>query len=236
MKAVILAAGRGKRMLHLTEDTPKPMLEVAGKTLLEHKITMMPDEIDEVVLVVGYHGEQVCSYFGDSFDGRAITYVHTDVLDGTGGALWKAREHLTERFLVMMGDDIYCREDMEALLQHDWAMGVAKLSWLERGGRVTLNEDGTLADIVEGTHQVANAMVNIGMFVLQPDIFSYDLVKLPDKDEYGLPQTILSAVRDGHRITLVESRFWMQMTSPEDIEKAEQFFSSDQVPQKINRN
>ncbi|MEX0924870.1 MAG: nucleotidyltransferase family protein [Candidatus Paceibacterota bacterium] len=233
MKAVILAAGRGKRMLHLTEDTPKPMLQVAGKTLLEHKIAMMPGEIDEVVLVVGYHGDQVRSHFGDSYDGRKITYVHTDVLDGTGGALWKAREHLTERFLVMMGDDIYCRQDMEALLGHGWSMGVTTLPYLERGGRVTLNDDGTLADIVEGVHQVKNGTVNIGMFVLQPDIFSYDLVKLPGKDEYGLPQTILSAAKDGHLIALVESQFWMQMTSPEDIERAEQYFSSDSF-EKIN--
>ncbi|MEX1026662.1 MAG: nucleotidyltransferase family protein [Candidatus Paceibacterota bacterium] len=235
MKAVILAAGRGKRMLHLTEDTPKPMLQVAGKTLLEHKIAMMPDEIDEIILVIEYQGDLIESYFGDSYNGRRITYVRQGNLAGTGASLWAAREHLTERFLVMMGDDIYCRRDMEELLRYDWAMGVATLPYLERGGRVVLTDDGTLADIIEGTHEVENGTVNIGMFVLQPDIFSYDLVQLPGKDEYGLPQTLLSAVKDGHQVTLVESQFWMQMTSPEDIEKAEQFFSSDNLSSKAYR-
>ena len=54
MKAIILAAGRGTRMGNLTEEIPKPMLLYKGKNLIEYKIDILPEEINEVLIVVGY--------------------------------------------------------------------------------------------------------------------------------------------------------------------------------------
>ena len=59
MKAVILAAGKGTRMGDLSLETPKPMLKVLGKTLLEHKLDSLPDVIDEVVITVGYLKDRI---------------------------------------------------------------------------------------------------------------------------------------------------------------------------------
>ncbi len=67
MKAVILAAGRGKRMMPLTTDTPKPLLKVAGKTLLDHTIGLLPTEVTEIVVVVNYLGEQIVEYIKKNY-------------------------------------------------------------------------------------------------------------------------------------------------------------------------
>ena len=58
MQAVILAAGEGKRMRPLTLERPKPLIEVAGRPILEHIIDALPREVDEIILVVGYKGGQ----------------------------------------------------------------------------------------------------------------------------------------------------------------------------------
>ena len=63
MQAVILAAGLGTRMGKLTKNTPKPMLKLDGKNLLEWKIERLPKEVDEVILVVGYKSEVIKKYF-----------------------------------------------------------------------------------------------------------------------------------------------------------------------------
>src|SRR3989344_7054333 len=114
MQAVILAAGRGVRMGEVSKVTPKPMLSVLGKNLIQHKIDILPKEIDEIVIVTRHLEEQIHGFFKDNYDGRKITYVTQEELNGTGGAVWQAKEKLGDRFLVMMGDDIYIKKDIEA--------------------------------------------------------------------------------------------------------------------------
>ena len=70
IQAVILAAGKGTRMLPLTVNAPKPMQEVLGKNLLELKIEALPDEVDEVIMVIGYLGNMIRDFFGDEYGGK----------------------------------------------------------------------------------------------------------------------------------------------------------------------
>jgi bifunctional UDP-N-acetylglucosamine pyrophosphorylase/glucosamine-1-phosphate N-acetyltransferase len=95
MQAVILAAGRGTRMGKLTEHSHKTMLQVAGKTLLEHKFDVLPDDVAEIILVVGYLGETIRARFGDSYYGRKLTYVaQENIVGGTMNALLQAQSIL----------------------------------------------------------------------------------------------------------------------------------------------
>ena len=101
MQAVILASGRGTRMGVLTEHTPKPMLRVSGRTLIDHKLDELPEVITEVIIVIGYHGDQIRAQYGDVYKGMRITYVEQPGLDGTGKATWFAQPHITDRFIVL---------------------------------------------------------------------------------------------------------------------------------------
>jgi len=205
----------------LTNGTPKPLLKVLGKTLLERKLDELPSKIDEIIIVVGYHGQQIIDSLGETYKDKKISYVWQKELKGTGDALWQAKDLLKGRFLVLMGDDIYCKEDIDACLKEDWAVLVKEVKFLEAGGRVVLNSLGGLKDIIEGAHHHEhNALVSTGLFVLGTEIFDYELVQIPGKEEYGLPQTLIQLVNK-YSIKVIKSKFWLPQTAPSDLEAAE---------------
>lgn len=106
MQAVILAGGLGTRLLPLTEVIPKPMVTVGGVPYLQHQLRLLADqEIRDIVLLTGYLGEQVESYFGDGSSlGLRIRYSREPSPLGTGGALRLAGELLHDSFLLIYGD------------------------------------------------------------------------------------------------------------------------------------
>jgi MurNAc alpha-1-phosphate uridylyltransferase len=107
MQMVILAGGLATRLRPLTSNIPKSLLKISGRPFLEYQLELLKDyEIREIVLCLGYKGEQIRKYFGDgkkfgvnisySFDGEKLL--------GTAGALKKAGKLLDEKFFLLYGD------------------------------------------------------------------------------------------------------------------------------------
>ena len=90
-------------MRPLTLEKPKPLIEVAGKSLLQHIWELLPAEIDEVILVVGYKGEMIRDFIGDTFLGKKVTYVTQERKLGTADAVRLCLPFLVkgERFLLL---------------------------------------------------------------------------------------------------------------------------------------
>ncbi len=219
MKLVILAAGKGTRMGDLTKDIPKPMLTVHGKNLIEHKLDVTPLEVvSEIVLVVGYLQEVIRNYFGTEYNGIPITYVE-DTIQGTGKAVWNAKEFLDEPFLVMMGDDIYHPDDVVTIMRTKGGILLDRVKRETKSGKVVI-ENHAIVDIVEGELLQPGEPINAALYHLSPEIFEFDLVKTQDKDEWGLPQTLIARAQDFPLIPVYATR-WIQITAPEDIENAE---------------
>ncbi len=117
MKAVILAAGKGIRMKPLTNETPKPLLKVNGKVLIDHVLEALPYEIKEIIIVVKYLGDQVKDHVGDENRWRTITYVEGSD-KGNSYSFLAAGEHLKdERFLLIYGDEIPNRTNINNCLR-----------------------------------------------------------------------------------------------------------------------
>lgn len=105
-QAVILAGGLGTRMRPMTEQVPKPMLNVKGKPFLQHQIQLLKSHgVGRVLLLVAYLGEQIEQHFGDgSALGTQIAYSYERSPMGTAGALKNAEDKLDREFLVLNGD------------------------------------------------------------------------------------------------------------------------------------
>lgn len=205
-------------MGELTNETPKPLLCIHEKSLLEHKIEQLPAIIDEVLIVVGYLKEKIIATLGNECAGKKITYVHMDELTGTASAFWLCKPFLTGDCLVLMGDDLYGKDDMLHAVSGGWFMGVQQSLEPFVGGNIISDEQGHLLDVVEGGGQ-AGAYVNTGMYVVGPALFSYDMVQLPG-GEFGLPQTIAKAAKH-IPVRVAEVKTWIRITSPEDLPQAE---------------
>lgn len=224
MQALILASGRGTRMGALTDTIPKPMLMVGGKTLIDHKLDVLPPEIDEVIFVIGYQGAYIRHHYGDSRVGRRIRYVEQGELNGTGGAVWLARPLLSGRFLVLMGDDIYAREDIEHCINtQGWSVLTERTETMAEGGSMVVDAAGIVLGIEEGNHRGKPGIMNTNMFVLDERVFEQPLIpKAAGSSEYGLPQTVVEASRNLHiPLFVVDATSWIQITVPEDIALAE---------------
>ena len=120
----ILAGGMGTRLGERARDTPKPLIEVAGEPFLIHQLRLLAaNGVREAVICVGHRGEMIESRIGTERFGIGIAYSHdAPGLDGTLGAIRRARPLLGERFLVLYGDT-YLRVDYAA----------ANRAWRESG-------------------------------------------------------------------------------------------------------
>ncbi len=106
MKAVILAGGEGTRLRPLTSNTPKPMMPLANKPMMEHIVNLLAlHGFDEIVVTVAFLANQIRDYFGDGSDfGVTMRYATEDSPLGTAGSVRNAADELDDTFLVISGD------------------------------------------------------------------------------------------------------------------------------------
>ena len=224
MQAVILAAGRGTRMGTITENIPKPMVPILGKPLLEWKLNALPEDIEEVVLTIGYLGEQITSYFGEVWQGRKMTYVYQEELNGSGGAMQLVKPYVTSAVLITMGDDLYHPEDLQDFLKtplDQGAIGGLLVEHAQPFGLIGTDTEGKLASVIERPHDYETGLVCTGAYFVPERFFEYPLVQITEK-EYGLPQTVVLMAKD-IPVKIITSRAWQPVGCPEDIPAAEAF-------------
>lgn len=218
---VIMAGGRGARLLHHTDSCPKPMLEVGGRPMLEHIISKAKTEgFKEVVLSVNYLGHVIEDYFGngDRF-GIPIRYLKEGSPLGTAGALSLFERIPSQPFLVTNGDvltDISYRDILEfhiknaaqatmAVRQHEWIhpFGVVEISDLEIVG---LQEK-----------PVMRSNINAGVYVLNPSVLKYI-----NKNEYCDMPTVFQALQSDCKkiIAYPIHEKWQDIGNPNDLRTA----------------
>ncbi len=220
MQAVILAAGEGKRMRPLTLEKPKPLIEVNGKPIIEHIIDALPEEIDEVIVVIGYKGHMIQERLGDEYGGRRILYVHQWMPAGTAHALSIARPLLKGRFLFMYGDDIHGAEALKETIKHPYSILAAPHAEPSKFGVIERHEDGTLKQLVEKPANPTSNLVSTGGIMLDERIFDYPAPR-HESGEYFLTDPVASLGND-HPIMVIEQPLWIPVGYPEDVGRAEE--------------
>ena len=188
MQGVILAAGSGLRMRPMSDDRPKPLIMVGGRPLIEYVASQFPNELSELIMVIGYRGEMIRDFCGRRFLGRPVRYVQQDERRGTYHALVQAKNLFEEgeRFFVLYGSTIHAREDFQACLYHPRAA--------------------LAGDKGEFT----------GLFLFDRHIFDFPADFMVAKREYVLPSAI-SKMQHAHPVVVLRPNFCYPVAVPEDV-------------------
>jgi UDP-N-acetylglucosamine diphosphorylase / glucose-1-phosphate thymidylyltransferase / UDP-N-acetylgalactosamine diphosphorylase / glucosamine-1-phosphate N-acetyltransferase / galactosamine-1-phosphate N-acetyltransferase len=220
MQCVILAAGKGTRLQPLTNNLPKPLVPVCGKPLLDHIVGALPSAVKEIIIVVGYRGDMIKEYCGDTFHGRPVTYIEQTEINGPAKALWLAKDMIRGRFLFMFADDIHGKDDLARAVSFSRSILATTSDTPERFGVIVRNPDGTISDMEEKPTAPSSNLVATGPMVLDTNIFNFP-PENPINNEYFMPEIIMR-YKENYPIAVVEENLWLAIGYPEDIHRAEQ--------------
>ena len=224
MKAVILAAGEGRRLSPLTNVRPKPMLPVANEPILARVIDAVAEAgIEEILLVVGYKSDRIQQYVGDGDDwGVDVEYVHQSKQLGTGDAVLEAEPYVDGDFLVLNGDRVIESGVLEAVIETREATGetviaVTRAEEPELYGVVELDGE-YVARIVEkpAPHEIDSDLINAGVYAFGPEIFPA-IRETSVHGELALTDVLSRQIESAPIRTVPERGHWFDVTRPWDL-------------------
>lgn len=138
MQAIIVAGGRGERLKPITDNIPKPMVEVAGKPILEHTINLLKNNgVTDLILALCYLPEVIVNYFGDGNKfGVNIRYTYEDPNNplGTAGAIRESKKYTKGDFIVTYADILRKLDVTEMVDQHIQNKPTATINVYKRYG------------------------------------------------------------------------------------------------------
>ena len=206
MKAVILAAGKGTRMRPLTEDTPKPLLNVAGKPIIQHNIDLLREHVDEVIIVGSYKTDLLQSELEN------VTIVEQEKPLGTADAALSAKEHIDGETVILNGDDIYS-ESVLPLLEEESGLAGYEVDNPENYGVFDI-ENRKVKDIEEKPENPSSSMANTGFYVVKEEFFELlEQVDKSDRGEYEITDALKEYIQN-FEAEFVEDEDWMPCSYP----------------------
>lgn len=218
LKAVILAAGEGKRLRPFTVSRPKVMIPVAGKPILEYVVeALLENGITDIVMVVGYHKEKIMSYFEDGKRyGAKISYAVQEKQLGTGHALLCSREYLDEDFLVVAGDNLIDSKTISDLLMgQPPAMLVTRSETPSKYGVIQVRK-GQILSIVEKPEEEMGNIINTGIYWFTED-FLEKFANLRAQGDLGITDMLQQLLPDIELKAIPTDGRWIDAVYPWDL-------------------
>lgn len=152
MKAIILAAGQAKRLQSLTVNTPKCLLPIRGKPLIDYQMAaLIRNGINEIVLVVGFRKEKIISHLTQTYPDLTFRFIENELYEKTGPAysLYLAREWLTDTVLYLNSDVLYGANIIKRVRKtpKPSATALQRSIWDEEEVNIVVNERGLVTEI-----------------------------------------------------------------------------------------
>jgi glucose-1-phosphate thymidylyltransferase long form len=232
MKALILAAGIGKRLKPLTLEKPKHMLPVGGKPILEHIIQALSKVgVKNIFVVVNYKKRMIIDYFGSgSKFGVNINYLTQENPEGgTGDAVKAAMGKINESFILLNGDVLFDHNILGKMIENykncDGLLVCKKVPDPENYGIIEVEGDQVLK-IIEKPKKPKTNLSNIGMYIMPEEIFdAISITGLSEREEIEITDSIQILIDRGKKFKFLETdAFWMDIGRISDYEKANQIF------------
>jgi UDP-N-acetylglucosamine diphosphorylase / glucose-1-phosphate thymidylyltransferase / UDP-N-acetylgalactosamine diphosphorylase / glucosamine-1-phosphate N-acetyltransferase / galactosamine-1-phosphate N-acetyltransferase len=220
MDCIILAAGKGTRLRPHTETTPKPLLPVQGRPILDWIVAALPP-VDRLVVVVNYLADQIEGYLRRQTHVRDWATVRQEQPRGTGDALMACKGHVhADRVMVLNGDDLIGRADLAALGRVPMGILAHPVGDPASFGILFRRPDGTLEKVVEKPTGLAPPqLANIGGYVFPNRVFDLSLPLSP-RGEYEITDAVsqLAAAGPFH---VVEASYWLPIGTVEAWQAAQ---------------
>ncbi len=231
MKAVILAAGKGVRMLPLTEDKPKVLIETNGQPFLWYVLDNLKKAgIIEYGIVVNHCKEKIREFL-DKYGIKATLIDQPEPL-GTGDAVKQAKSFCgQDDFMIVSGDNLYSVEDLKAVQRNDafcYVVGKEAEDWQKYGVLVAKGE--MLVRIVEKPKEFVGNVVNTGLYKCTADIWpALDKIGLSLRGEYEFTEALSILAEEGKVKVLKLQQYWLDLGCKEDLEKIETFLQQKEI-------
>jgi dTDP-glucose pyrophosphorylase len=221
LTAVVMAGGFGRRLMPLTESTPKPMLPVGGRPVLEHILDgLRSSGIKHVNLTTHFKGELIHGHFGDGADfGLDISYVNEDQPLGTAGAL--ALLEQSDGPLLVMNGDVLTRVDFAQMhafhAEHEAAMTVAVKAHEVEVPYGVIETDGSFVREINEKPRIRH-FINAGIYILDPQVRGH----IEPGEPLDMPQLVQRLVAAGLRVaSFPVHEYWIDIGHYESLEQAE---------------
>jgi bifunctional UDP-N-acetylglucosamine pyrophosphorylase/glucosamine-1-phosphate N-acetyltransferase len=234
-KVVIAAAGKGTRMLHLTKNKSKHLINVQKKPFLSYLLdNLLKAGYKEIILIVGYKGQKIKDFLKEyNYNSHKIKVINQfDILKkeeyGTLCPLKCVKDIIKENFLMVYGDNLYSVGDLKSFNIDDKYNYVAGFihKHPEKYG-VFVSDNGFLKEIVEKPKKYVGDLINTGLYKFTPEIFDKisQICKSP-RGEYELTDAITLLAKERKvKIKRIQD-YWLDFGNPGDIMKVSKFLKN----------
>jgi len=219
MKVIILAGGKGTRLHKSAQDIPKALVKIAGKTILQHQIDLLEQYgLSDIRLALGYRAQQIIDYLNGKYE-----YVVEPKKLGTGGAIKFASSDLKEPFMVLNGD-IITDADLKAFCKsYQSGKNMMLVAYEKQNtdfGLLKINDQGQILTFKEKPKTPTNGYINVGFYILEPDIF-----KNINKKTFSIEYNVFPKLANKGLLHSFEHKgFWTDLGTEERIKSAHNYF------------
>jgi NDP-sugar pyrophosphorylase family protein len=228
MQAIVLAGGKGRRLLPYTTVLPKPMMPIGDFPIIEVIIRqLIRDGFDDIIISTGYLDAIIKAYIASQdFDAINIRFSTETTPLGTMGPLHLI-DGLDDCFLVINGDILtdICFSSLYSL--HQKSKGVATIATYKRDvyidfGVITSNDENKIVDFIE--KPIYHFDVSMGIYLLNREILTY----IPQDQAFGFDQLMYTLIQNNANVlTFLHDGFWLDVGRPDDYEQAIMAFEQD---------
>lgn len=231
MKVIIPLAGKGTRLRPHTHTKAKPLIHVAGKTVLGHILDSMKDlDIEEIIFITGYLGHQIQEYVDKNYDFKT-RYIEQKELNGQAPAVALAREFVDKDVIIWFVDTI--SDANISKLKNNPPEGVIYVKEVEdprRFGQVHANEKGIVDKLVEKADPPVSNLVNIGLYYVKDSKLLFECIdelmdnNLKTKGEYYLVDAFQLMIDKGTKFRADVVEVWEDCGKPDTLLSTNRYF------------
>ncbi len=225
MKVVIPLAGKGTRLRPHTHTVPKPLLEVAGKAVMDYVVEDVLEKLDveQLIFITGHLGDLVEAHVRERYDVPAV-FVEQAVQDGTAGAINLARPYIDGPLLIIFVDTLF-DADLSVIDRHpdvDGLIWAKEVEDYRRFGVIVTDDEGQMRRIVEKPREPISRLANIGVYYIRNHRLLFDgidhtLASEARLGEYFLTDAFQYMVEHGASILVPEVHGWYDCGKPETL-------------------